>query len=92
MEKCIDADGNRRCSDPFYVSKSSCYTIKWTTEGALAHTTVEVRDAGSDEIVFYRDTDGDWTTEKRELVYLDFKPKIAGQGNKTVEYEVNECK
>uniref|UniRef100_A0A8H7TRI9 Uncharacterized protein n=1 Tax=Bionectria ochroleuca TaxID=29856 RepID=A0A8H7TRI9_BIOOC len=94
VEKCIDADGNRR----------------W----ALTHTTAEVRDAGSNEIVHYSDTDGDWKPEKGEvivhptfpsaasldqtltnarnqLVYIDFKPKIPGTGNSTVEYKVTTC-
>lgn len=35
-----------------------------------------MRDAGSDELIYYRDTDGEWNTEKGELVYLDFKPKV----------------
>jgi len=52
---------------------------------------VEVRDAGSAEIVYYRDTDGEWTAEKNELVYLDFKPKVWKQGNDTVEYKVKKC-
>ena len=69
VEKCIDSDNNQRCSKPFLVTKSTCYDIKWTTEGKLSHTTVEVRDAGSDEIVFYRDTDGEWTPEKGEVSY-----------------------
>ncbi|KAK1925254.1 CND01770-like protein [Papiliotrema laurentii] len=92
VEKCIDDDGNQRCSKPFLVQKSKCYTIEWSTDGALSHTTAEVRDAGSNEIVYYRDTNGDWTPDKGELVYLDFKPKIAGQHNKTVDYEVKTCK
>ena len=66
VEKCRDSDGNTRCSKPFLVSKSTCYKIEWSTEGALTHTTAEVRDAGSDELVFYRDTNGDWTTKKGE--------------------------
>ncbi|ORX34980.1 hypothetical protein BD324DRAFT_633480 [Kockovaella imperatae] len=91
VEKCLDDDGTTRCSKPFLVSKSTCYEIKWSTDGILSHTTAEVRDAGSNEIVYYRDTDGQWTPEKGELVYLDFKPKIAGQGNKTVDYTVKTC-
>lgn len=91
VEKCIDSDGNQRCSKPFLVQKSTCYNIEWSTEGALSHTTAEVRDAGSGELVYYRDTNGEWTPKKGELVYIDFKPKIAGQGNKTVEYEVTTC-
>jgi len=91
VEKCIDQDGNQRCSKPFLVTKSTCYNFEWSTEGALSHTTVEVRDAGSDEIVYYRDTNGDWTPEKGELVYVDFKPKIWGQGNDTVEYTIETC-
>ncbi|KAL1407848.1 hypothetical protein Q8F55_007284 [Vanrija albida] len=91
VEHCLDDDGNVRCSKPFLVTKSTCYNIKWHTEGAVSHTTVEVRDAGSDEIVYYRDTDGEWTPEKGELVYLDFKPKVPTQGNKTVEYTVKTC-
>ncbi|KAH7033600.1 uncharacterized protein B0I36DRAFT_383426 [Microdochium trichocladiopsis] len=90
IEKCIDADGNTRCTKPFLVAKSTCYEIKWSTEGVVSHTTAEVRDAGSGEIVYYRDTDGEWTPEKGELVYLDFKPKI-GSGNSTVEYHVKTC-
>ncbi|KAK7209886.1 hypothetical protein V2G26_017064 [Clonostachys chloroleuca] len=91
VEKCIDADGNRRCSDPFLVTKSTCYHFKWSTEGAFTHTTAEVRDAGSNEIVHYSDTDGDWNPKKGELVYIDFKPKIPGTGNSTVEYKVTTC-
>ena len=33
----------------------------------MSHTTAEVRDAGSNEIVYYRDTDGQWTPEKGEV-------------------------
>ncbi|WOO78294.1 uncharacterized protein LOC62_02G001844 [Vanrija pseudolonga] len=91
VESCLDDDGNVRCSKPFLVTKSTCYKLKWHTEGAISHTTVEVRDAGSNEIVYYRDTDGEWTPEKGELVYLDFKPKIPGQGNNTVDYTVKTC-
>ncbi|WVN86264.1 uncharacterized protein L203_101426 [Cryptococcus depauperatus CBS 7841] len=91
VEKCIDGDGNQRCTKPFAVTKSTCYEIKWSTEGKISHTTAEVRDAGSDEIVYYRDTDGQWTSEKNELVYVDFKPKVWGQGNNTVEYEISTC-
>ncbi|CAD6577507.1 MAG: hypothetical protein TREMPRED_001970 [Tremellales sp. Tagirdzhanova-0007] len=91
VEKCIDADKNVRCSKPFLVSKSTCYDLSWSTEGTISHTTIEVRDAGSDELVYYRDTDGQWTPDKGELVYLDFKPKIYKTGNDTVEYEVKTC-
>lgn len=90
VEECLDSDGNARCSKPFLVSKSTCYRIEWSTEGVVSHTTAEVRDAGSSEIVFYRDTDGEWTPEKGELVYIDFKPKIGG-GNSTVDYKVKTC-
>ncbi|PSS13325.1 hypothetical protein M430DRAFT_144179 [Amorphotheca resinae ATCC 22711] len=92
VQKCIDEDGNQRCSKPFLVHKATCYQIEWSSEGALSHTTVEVRDAGSNELVFYRDTNGEWTPEKGELVYVDFKPKVWKQGNKTVEYTVETCK
>ncbi|KAJ6785418.1 hypothetical protein PWT90_06644 [Aphanocladium album] len=91
VEKCIDGDGNVRCSKPFTVSKDGCYEIKWSTDGALSHTTVEVRDAGSGEMVYYRDTNGEWKPEKNELVYLDFKPKVWKTGNDTVDYEVFSC-
>jgi len=91
VEKCLDTDGNQRCSAPFLVTKSTCYYLQWTTDGTLSHTTVEVRDAKSDEIVYYRDTDGDWNAEKSELVYLDFKPKVWKTGNDTVEYKVETC-
>jgi hypothetical protein len=92
VEKCIDDDGKQRCSKPFLVTKATCYNIEWSTEGTLSHTTVEVRDAGSGEIVFYRDTNGEWTPEKGELVYLDFKPKVWRTGNDTVDYTVTTCK
>ena len=91
VEKCKDDDGNTRCTRPFIVTKSTCYKMEWKTDGALTHTTAEVRDAGSDELVYYRDTDGDWTPEKGELVYLDFKPKIPATGNSTVVYKVTTC-
>lgn len=91
VEKCIDADGNQRCSKPFLVSKGTCYNLEWSTEGTLSHTTVEVRDSGSGEMVYYRDTNGEWTAEKNELVYLDFKPKVWRTGNDTVEYTVMTC-
>jgi hypothetical protein len=68
VEKCLDADGNRRCSKPFLVKESACYKIEWSTEGALSHTTVEVRDVVSDELVYYRDTNGEWTPEKNEVI------------------------
>ncbi|KAI1214704.1 uncharacterized protein F4807DRAFT_455156 [Annulohypoxylon truncatum] len=88
---CKDASGHARCTPPFIVAKSTCYRLEWTTEGALTHTTAEVRDAGSDELVFYRDTDGEWTPESGELVYLDFKPKVPATGNQTVTYMVRTC-
>ncbi|PFH57522.1 hypothetical protein XA68_14908 [Ophiocordyceps unilateralis] len=91
VEKCIDSDGNVRCSKPFPVKQGSCYNLHWSTEGVVSHTTVEVRDAGSGEMVYYRDTDGEWKPEKNELVYLDFKPKVWKTGNETVEYEVKNC-
>jgi hypothetical protein len=40
--------------------------------------------------VYYRDTNGDYTAEKNELVYVDFKPKIGGC-NSTVEYTIKTC-
>jgi len=92
VEKCLDKGGNVRCTKPFLVSESTCYNIEWETDGTLTHTTAEVRDAGSNEIVYYRDTNGEWTPEKGELVYLDFKPKIPNTGNSTVEYKVSYCK
>ncbi|KAK2593758.1 hypothetical protein QQS21_008519 [Conoideocrella luteorostrata] len=91
VEKCMDSDGNVRCTKPFLVSKGGCYKLEWSTDGALSHTTVEVRDAGSGEMVYYRDTNGEWKPEKGELVYLDFKPKIWKTGNDTVDYEVKKC-
>ncbi|KAI1799503.1 hypothetical protein F4811DRAFT_568188 [Daldinia bambusicola] len=91
VEKCKDSEGNTRCSKPFLVTKSTCYQLEWRTEGTLTHTTAEVRDVKSSEIVFYRDTNGDWTPEKGELVYLDFKPKVPATGNQTVDYAVRTC-
>ncbi|KAF2437089.1 hypothetical protein EJ08DRAFT_667119 [Tothia fuscella] len=92
VEKCLDADKNVRCTKPFLVAKDECYNIEWKTEGTLSHTTVEVRDAGSGDIVYYRDTNGEWEPEKGELVYMDFKPKVWKTGNETVEYKVTTCK
>lgn len=89
VEKCIDSDGNQRCSKPFLVKKSTKYEIEWSTDGVFSHTTVEVRDAGSSALVHYQDVNGEWTPEKGELVYLDFKPKIPAQGNNTVDYKVS---
>ena len=80
-----------RCTPPFLVAKSTCYNLEWTTDGTLSHTTIEVRDVASDEIVYYRDTNGKWTPEKGELVYLDFKPKVWMTGNDTVSYSVKTC-
>ncbi|KAI1646804.1 hypothetical protein F4815DRAFT_447610 [Daldinia loculata] len=91
VEKCKDSEGNTRCSKPFLVSKSTCYQLEWRTEGALTHTTAEIRDIKSGELVFYRDTNGDWTPEKGEFVYLDFKPKVPATGNQTVDYIVKTC-
>ncbi|KAI0402006.1 hypothetical protein F4802DRAFT_392956 [Xylaria palmicola] len=91
VEKCVDITGERRCTPPFPVRKSACYRLAWGTEGALTHTTAEVRDVASGELVYYRDTDGDWTPDKAELVYLDFKPKVPGTGNSTVSYHVRTC-
>ncbi|KAI0909935.1 hypothetical protein F4823DRAFT_562389 [Ustulina deusta] len=90
VEKCIEG-ANTRCTAPFLAAKATCYELKWRTDGALTHTTAEVRDAGSGALVYYRDTDGQWTPEKPELVYMDFKPKIPGTGNSTVEYRVATC-
>lgn len=70
VESCIDDDGNQRCTKPFLVTKNECLNIQWSTEGTFSHTTVEVRDVKSSEIVFYRDTDGEWEPEKGELVYM----------------------
>lgn len=70
VEECKDSDGNTRCTKPFLVTKSTCYRIEWSTDGAFSHTTAEVRDAGSDELVYYRDTDGEWTPEKGEVSNL----------------------
>ncbi|KAI8630302.1 hypothetical protein F5Y19DRAFT_59471 [Xylariaceae sp. FL1651] len=91
IEKCKDGDGNTRCTAPFLVAKSTCYKLEWKTDGVLTHTTAEARDAASGELVFYRDTDGEWTPDKGELVYLDFKPKVPATGNQTVEYKVTTC-
>jgi hypothetical protein len=67
VEKCIDADNNIRCTKPFLVTEGGCYNIEWSTDGKLSHTTVEVRDAGSSELVFYRDSNGEWKPEKGEV-------------------------
>lgn len=74
VQKCIDEDGNQRCTAPVLLKKSTKYhvcpiqldervlsytndheQIEWSTEGALSHTTMEVRDAKSNEIVYYKE-------------------------------------
>jgi hypothetical protein len=72
--KCIDDNKDVRCTKPFLVTKSTCYEVKWSTDGALSHTTAEFRDAASNEIVYYRDTDGQWTPEKGEVSFLISAP------------------
>jgi hypothetical protein len=67
VEKCVDSDGNTRCSKPFLVSSDGCYKLSWTTDGTVSHTTAEVRDAASGELVYYRDTNGEWKPEKSEV-------------------------
>ncbi|CAD6573729.1 MAG: hypothetical protein CYPHOPRED_005208 [Cyphobasidiales sp. Tagirdzhanova-0007] len=89
---CVDENLNQHCTAPILLKKSTCYTFEWKTEGALAHTTMEVRDVKSNEIVTYRDTDGDYTAEKAELVYVDFMPKTPNLCNSTVEYTISTCK
>jgi hypothetical protein len=83
--KCIDDNKDVRCTKPFLVTKSTCYEVKWSTDGALSHTTAEFRDAASNEIVYYRDTDGQWTPEKGEVSFLVLAPAVAGAvGNERV--------
>ncbi|KAK9897759.1 hypothetical protein P389DRAFT_169778 [Cystobasidium minutum MCA 4210] len=91
-KKCVDEDLNQHCTRPILVHKSTCYTIEWSTEGALSHTTAEFRDAKSNEIVYYRDTNGDWTPEKTELVYIDYMPKTPNLCNSTIDYTLKTCK
>ncbi|KAI1827775.1 hypothetical protein F4861DRAFT_491114 [Xylaria intraflava] len=91
LETCKDDQGNKRCTPPFRVKASNCYNIQWNTAGALTHTTAEVRDVASNELVYYRDTDGSWNPDKSELVRIDFRPKIPGTGNDTVEFKVTTC-
>jgi hypothetical protein len=81
VQKCIDEDGNQRCSKPFLVHKATCYQVEWSSEGALSHTTLEVRDAGSNELVFYRDTNGEWTPEKGEVSAFFFPFLFSGDGD-----------
>jgi len=91
-EECLDSDMKQHCTAPFLLKKSTCYHFEWKTDATLGHTTMEVRDAKSDEIVYYRDTNGDWTAEKSELVYVDFKPKTPNLCGSTVEYTISTCK
>jgi hypothetical protein len=44
------------------------------------------------QIVYYRDTNGDWTPEKTELVYIDFMPKTPKLCNSQVDYTLKTCK
>ena len=85
VEKCIDSDGNKRCSTPFLVQSDVCYNIEWSTNGTFAHTTVEVRDAGSDEMVYYRDTNGEWTPEKGEVCFLGLGYRIESNAYTSVQ-------
>lgn len=36
VKKCIDSDGNQRCSTPFVVTKATCYKLEWSTDGTLS--------------------------------------------------------
>ena len=45
----------------------------------------------TDHIQYYRDTNGEWTSDYSGLVYLDFAPKVTGCDN-TVIYSVKTCK
>jgi hypothetical protein len=69
VEKCVDDDGNQRCSKPFLVEKATCYNIEWSTEGTLSHTTVEVKDAGSGEMVYYDFKPKVWKTGNDTVDY-----------------------
>ncbi|KAI2629231.1 hypothetical protein GGS26DRAFT_598933 [Hypomontagnella submonticulosa] len=91
VNKCADNDGNRRCTKPFVLEKSTCYYLEWDTPGAIKHTNIEVRDSGSDELVYHRNTNGKWTPEKTESIYLDFIPKVPGTGGYFVHYIVRTC-
>ncbi|GAP90907.1 putative CND01770-like [Rosellinia necatrix] len=88
---CRDGAGNIRCTALFPVKNATCYTIRWRTEGVLTHTTAEVRSAVQGRLLYYRDTNGDWTPDAHRLVYLDFMPKVPGTGNSTVAYRVTTC-
>ena len=88
VEKCLDSDGNQRCTKPFLVSKSTCYDIEWSTDGALSHTTLEVRDSGSHEIVYYRDTNGQWTPDKGEVSLCSGYSPVEGKMGLMREYSL----
>merc|ERR1712169_70883 len=69
VEKCLDSDGNQRCTKPFLVSKSTCYNIEWSTEGTISHTTVEVKDAASGELVYLDFKPKVWKTGNDTVEY-----------------------
>lgn len=99
VEKCLDEDGNVRCTKPFMLKKSTCYNLEWHTDGKISHTTAEIRDAGSNELVYYRDTNGDWTAEKNEvslnqLIATDTQarlPRLHAQGSPPGQQDCRLC-
>jgi len=42
VEKCIDGDGEVRCSKPFPVKMDSCHRLEWSKDDAISHTTVAI--------------------------------------------------
>jgi hypothetical protein len=47
---------------------------------------VEVKDAGSGEMVYYRDTNGEWTPEKGEVsTFLDWASEGLLRGGELME-------
>lgn len=68
------------------MQADKCYNIEWSTEGTISHTTVEVKDAGSGEMVYYRDTNGEWTPEKGEVsTFLDWASEGLLRGGELME-------
>ncbi|KAL7008993.1 hypothetical protein EMMF5_001190 [Cystobasidiomycetes sp. EMM_F5] len=95
VQKCLDAEGTVRGGN----SGATLHRADPLQEEHLLHGkprnirgTLEVRDAKSNEIVYYRDTNGDYTAEKTELVLIDFMPKTPRLCNSTVDYTISTCK
>ena len=67
VENCIDGDGNQRCSAPLPRHQFDLLRDRVEDRGHPDAHHPEVRDVNCDEVVFYRDTNGQWTPPKTDV-------------------------